>query len=675
VTEINEQSQERLLLWRQRNVLHVGCDCGDLLAAVEPAYGVGVDTDPKAIELAKKRFGHLNFHVAEPHDLQLDEKFDYVLICNSLGRWHDIQKVLEHIHPLTDENTRIVITYYNHLWEAVLSLGSLIGIRQPYKYQNWLPADDIENLLKLSDFDVIRSTSYLMMPKRIWPLTAFFNYFLSLLPGFRFFNLVNLVVARPKPIACKDEDLSVSVIVPCRNERGNVEDAIKRIPQMGRETEIIFVDGSSTDGTAEEIQRQIERYPDQKISLIHQGDGVGKGDAVRKGFAAATGDVLVIQDADLTAPPEDLPKFFKALRDGKGEYINGSRLVYPMEKQAMRFLNLLGNKFFGSLFSWLLGQRFRDTLCGTKMIRKKDYELIAANRSYFGDFDPFGDFDLIFGAVKQNLKVAEVPVTYRARVYGTTNISRFRHGWLLIKMSWIAFKKIKWLGGITVDSAKNTLEKLKLLPYGEYAGVNRADPLRFYYWPVLGGLYRRRVELCLDQCSGGQRVLEVGFGSGVTFLNLSDKYEEIYGIDLTAEAEAVSAVFKKKQIKTNLQNGNVMSMPYEDNYFDTVLLISILEHLKPADQQLAFQEIRRVLKPGGQVVYGVPIERGLMVIMFRLLGYDIREHHFSTEKDVLSAAQSVFDKQQVIQMKSIFGPVYEVGHFIKADAGKSDEDS
>jgi glycosyltransferase involved in cell wall biosynthesis len=243
-----------------------------------------------------------------------------------------------------------------------------------------------------------------------------------------------------------NKDLSVSVIVPCRNERGNIADAISRTPDMGRQTEIIFVDGNSTDGTVEEIEKQIKGHPERKIRLIHQGNGRGKGDAVRKGFAAAAGDVLVIQDADLTAPPEDLPKFFAALRDGKGEYINGSRLVYPMEKQAMQFLNLLANKFFGMLFTWLLGQRFRDTLCGTKMIRKTDYEVIAANRAYFGDFDPFGDFDLIFGAVKQNLKVIEVPVAYRARTYGSTNISRWRHGWLLLKMSWIAFKKIKWLG-------------------------------------------------------------------------------------------------------------------------------------------------------------------------------------------------------------------------------------
>jgi len=461
-----DRAQKQLLKWRRRNryyynwleriyrfvvrpgsrVLHVGCECGDLLAAVKPSYGVGVDADPAAIELAKTRFPDLNFYVMDPHEMELDEKFDYVLICNSLGLWRDIQQVFERIRPLTKPSTRIVITYYNYLWEGILRLGSRLGLRRPHPYQNWLPPADIANLLYLSDFDVIRTDSFVMLPKRVPPLTTLCNYVLSLLPGFRLLNLINLVVARPMPRPRRDEDLSVSVVVPCRNERGNIEEAVKRIPEMGRRTEIIFVDGNSTDGTVEEIERQIKEHPERKILLIHQGDGVGKGDAVRKGFAAATGDVLVIQDADLTAPPEDLPKFFKALRDGKGEFINGSRLVYPMEKQAMRFLNLLGNKFFSKLFTWLLGQRFRDTLCGTKMIRRKDYEMIAANRSYFGDFDPFGDFDLIFGAVKQNLKVVEVPVTYRARTYGTTNISRFKHGWLLLKMSWVAFKKIKWLG-------------------------------------------------------------------------------------------------------------------------------------------------------------------------------------------------------------------------------------
>jgi SAM-dependent methyltransferase len=458
---------EEVLKWRRRNsyyygwleriyrfavrpdsrVLHVGCECGDLLAAVSPSYGVGIDANSEYIAAANARFGHLYFHCMDPHEMKLDEKFDYVLICNSLGRWHDIQKVLENVQRLCTEDTRIVITYYSYLWEYVLRMGSLLRLRRPHPYQNWLPPQDITNLLHLSGFETVRSDSYVIMPKRIPPLTSIFNYFLSLLPGFRQLNLVNFIVARPLPRPKADSDLSVSVIVPCRNERGNIAEAVRRIPKMGGHTEIIFVDGNSTDGTVQEIERQIKEHPERSIHLIHQGDGVGKGNAVRKGFAAAKGDVLVIQDADLTAPPEDLPKFFAAIRDGKGEYINGSRLVYPMEKQAMRFLNLLANKFFGALFTWLLGQRFRDTLCGTKMLSRKNYQLIAANRSYFGQFDPFGDFDLIFGAVKQNLKVIEVPVGYRARSYGATNISRFRHGWLLLRMSWTAFKKIKWLGG------------------------------------------------------------------------------------------------------------------------------------------------------------------------------------------------------------------------------------
>jgi len=187
----------------------------------------------------------------------------------------------------------------------------------------------------------------------------------------------------------------------------------------------------------------IEKYPDKKITLIHQGNGTGKGDAVRKGFATARGDVLMILDADLTVPPEDLPKFMNAITSGKGEFINGTRLVYPMEKGAMRVLNLIANKMFSLGFTWLLEQRFRDTLCGTKVIFKKDYDKIVAGRKFFGDFDPFGDFDLIFGASKLNLKIVEIPISYKERIYGSTNISRFRHGWLLLKMWFVALFKLK----------------------------------------------------------------------------------------------------------------------------------------------------------------------------------------------------------------------------------------
>jgi len=210
---------------------------------------------------------------------------------------------------------------------------------------------------------------------------------------------------------------------------------------------------------------------------------------------------------------------------------------------------------------------------------------------------------------------------------------------------------------------------LRMLPREAYRGVNKDDPIRFYYWPIIGRMYRRRVELCLTECRGGQRVLEVGFGTGLTFLNLRDMYDEIHGLDLTASIEEVKAVFDALAIPTFLQNGDVLTMPYADGFFDTVLLISILEHLKPHELEQAFREIHRVLKPGGQVVYGAPVERPFMVVMFNLLGYDIRKAHFSTEKQIAEAAAKFFKKMRIIQMKStppLFGAVYEVGHFMKA---------
>jgi len=235
---------------------------------------------------------------------------------------------------------------------------------------------------------------------------------------------------------------STTIVIPCRNERGNIEAAVQRIPPFGGHQEIIFVDGHSTDGTIEEIQHVMAAYPDKDIRLLVQ-DGTGKGDAVRKGFAQATGDILMILDADLTMPPEDLPKFYDAIASGKGEFINGCRLVYPMESQAMRTLNLLGNKFFSMAFSWLLNQRIKDTLCGTKVLFRRDYERLVTNRHYFGDFDPFGDFDLLFGASKLNLHILEIPIRYQDRTYGSTNIQRFAHGWLLLKMTVYGFFRLK----------------------------------------------------------------------------------------------------------------------------------------------------------------------------------------------------------------------------------------
>lgn len=426
-------------------VLEIGSGTGDLLNALEPSRGVGVDLNPAMVELAARKYPHLTFVAGDGEDLPVSEKFDYVVLSDTVGHFSDVQKAFSMLRKVTYQRSRIILTYYNYLWEPVLRLGERLGMKMPQPEQNWLSQPDLENLFYLNDYEVIRREYKLLLPKRIPLLSTLCNKIVANLPVFQRLALVQLLIAREIGLPRNEHEFTCSVVIPCKNERGNIREAVQRIPPLGSHTEILFVEGGSTDGTEQEVRRVIAAFPEKDIRLVPQGEGRGKGDAVRKGFAAAAGDILMILDADLTVPPEDLPKFLGALASGKGEFINGSRLVYPMEGEAMRFLNTLGNKFFSRAFTYLLSQRFKDTLCGTKALFRKDYERIAAGRHYFGDFDPFGDFDLIFGAAKLDLKIVEVPIRYRRRTYGTTQISRFRHGWLLLKMCVFALRKIKFV--------------------------------------------------------------------------------------------------------------------------------------------------------------------------------------------------------------------------------------
>jgi len=431
----------RFLVPEGKKVLEVGCGLGDLLAAVKPAYGLGIDISEKMVEEACKRHPGLEFEAMNAEELELVETFDAIILSDVVGHIPDVQKALQQLRKCCVKDTRIVISYYNILWEPVLKLAEMLGLKMPQQHQNWLSPADISNLLHLTGFEVVKTERRLLLPRYVPLLSGLCNRFLAFLPGFRKLCLCNYLVARPLG-KHRQKSFSTSVVIPCRNEKGNIEAAIQRMPRFGKGVEIIFVDGHSTDGTPDEIQRVIRKYPKRDIKFLVQ-DGEGKGDAVRKGFSRASGDILMILDADLTVPPEDLPKFYKAIASGQGEFINGCRLVYPMQEQAMRLLNMLGNKFFAMAFSWLLNQRIKDTLCGTKVIFRHDYLKLDAGREYFGDFDPFGDFDLLFGASKLNLRIIEIPVRYQDRSYGQTNISRFSHGWLLLKMTFYAFFKLK----------------------------------------------------------------------------------------------------------------------------------------------------------------------------------------------------------------------------------------
>lgn len=438
------ESYLRFLVPEGASVLEIGCGTGELLASLSPGRGVGVDISPEMVRIARQNYPELKFMVDDLENLQLTETFDYVIVAETIGHVEDIQIAFRELHKVCTSQSRVIIIYYNYLWAPVMKFAELTGIRMRQSLQHWLPLQDIANLLYLEDFDVIRKGYRVLLPVKIPLLSTFCNKFLANMPLFWKMAITEVLVARPMTQRKAPEDVTCTVLVPCRNEKGNIEQAVLRTPEMGRRMEIIYVEGGSSDGTYEECLRVQGKYPDRDITVLQQ-DGKGKGDAVRKGFAAAKHDVLMILDADLTVPPEDLPKFFSAITRGKGEFINGSRLVYRMEKQAMRFLNVLGNKFFSRTFTYLLEQRIRDTLCGTKVLWKEDYEKIRAGRKYFGEFDPFGDFDLIFGAMKLNLKLVEVPIRYRERTYGETQISRFRHGVMLLKMAYFALWKIKWI--------------------------------------------------------------------------------------------------------------------------------------------------------------------------------------------------------------------------------------
>ena len=423
-------------------VLELGCGTGDLLHAVKPSQGTGLDFSERMLERAKKKYPNLEFVHADALTYRSKQTYDYVIISDLLSSLWDIQGMFHNLRKFVNPRTKIIISTYNYIWEPVLRLGEILGIKAKQPLQSWLSTNDIENLLQLEDFEIVKVDRKLLFPKYIPIIHFIFNVFLANLPGINRFNLIKFITARPRIM--KPMEYSITIVVPARNEKGNIENAIKKTPAFGSHQEFIFIEGHSQDNTHEEMLRVQQKYPDKDIKVMKQ-SGKGKGNAVREAFDAASCDILMILDADLTTPPEDMPKFYFALSENHGEFINGCRLVYPMEKEAMRFFNFLGNKFFGWFFSYLLGQRLKDTLCGTKVLFKKDYELIKANRNYFGDFDPFGDFDLLFGAAKLNLKIAEVIVRYRDREYGSTQISRFKHGLLLIRMSLFAARKIKFI--------------------------------------------------------------------------------------------------------------------------------------------------------------------------------------------------------------------------------------
>ena len=453
----------RSLVPKGSSVLELGSGTGNLLAVLEPSKGLGLEISPEMVRVAQRNHPELEFAVGDAETFHIsDARFDFVVASDLVGELEDISAMLDRVREVSNQDTRLVLTFHNPALEGALRAAQRAGRAMTPSRQNWVGRTTMTNLLELADFRLEKIQHGMLVPLRVPLVASLANRHLSGRRAFQYIDLVNIVVARPVIPRPQSKLLSVTVLIPCRNEVHNVGPAVERTPEMGSHTEILFVDGASTDGTKERIEELIDQNrgirdirlllqvpdadygrpkddPDAPTVMLK----LGKGDAVRKGFDVASGEVLMILDADLTVPPEDLPRFLEPIASGKADFVNGTRLVYPMEERAMKFVNYVGNWFFGVLFTWLLEQPIRDTLCGTKALRKVDYQKIKAGRAHFGDFDPFGDFDLLFGAARSGLRIVEVPVRYRRRTAGVTKVRVSQHGWLLVGMSLIAFRRLK----------------------------------------------------------------------------------------------------------------------------------------------------------------------------------------------------------------------------------------
>lgn len=430
----------RRLIPVNSSLLEVGCGDGYLLSQLENTDITGIDLSSVQIGLAKKRIPYGEFVMQSGEDLSLTRTYDYIILSETINQASDVQRLFERLNTVAHSKTRLILNFYHTAWRPLLGLATRLGLKAKQPPSNWLNSDDVKNLLDLSGWEFIKQQKRILLPFRLFGIDRLVNRYIA--PMVPWLCLTTLQIARPRHTE-RSKPPSVSVIIPARNEAGNIHAAIKRMPRLGSHMELIFIEGHSKDNTWQEIQRVVKLESDRWDIVALQQTGKGKGNAVREAFDVAKGDILMILDADLTMPPEELTKFYHALADGKAEFCNGVRLVYPMEKEAMRFLNLCANKFFGILFTWALDQPIKDTLCGTKTLFKRDYLRIQQNRSYFGEFDPFGDFDLLFGADHLLLKIIDIPIRYRDRTYGSTNISRWHHGLLLLRMLMVAIRKLK----------------------------------------------------------------------------------------------------------------------------------------------------------------------------------------------------------------------------------------
>src|SRR3989338_2088423 len=416
---------------KNKNILEVGSADGYLLNELCPNRGVGVDISAQMIDIARKKFPHLNFVNSSIENYSYVHSFDYIVLSNILEFVSDLYIFFSAMASKASPKTKMIITSINPLWEPAMKLATRLKMRIPVQMKNFVTSKDIENMLNISGWEVIESNYRMFSPVKIPLISFFLNKLIPRLPVLKNLCIIQFIIAKPKQLFTIDHSLSCSVIIPCHNEEGNIEECIDRIPSLGSFTEVVVVDDGSNDKTAT-LVKNIQSGK-KRVRLISYTPNKGKGHAVKTGFESATGDILIILDADMAVLPEELSKFYMVLASSQAEFINGTRMLYDMAPGAMKFINYLGNKIFGIILSFIIGQRNTDTLCGTKAFYNSDYMNFKMRRC------PWGDFDLLFEAARMKLKTVEMPVHYFPRREGRSKMKAFKHGLMLLKMCWYGF--------------------------------------------------------------------------------------------------------------------------------------------------------------------------------------------------------------------------------------------
>jgi len=364
-----------------------------------------------------------------------------ILLNGNLNHDLDIEATLAAIKPRLTRLSRVIVILYNPYFRGIFWLATRLGMRSGAVPSTFVTRESMTALGKLSGYEIVQLSPAGYSPWRLLGVGDAINWAMPMVPLLRWLGFAAVTVLRP--VAAVTTPPSLSIVIPCRNEKGNIEAALQRLPSFPGAVEVIYVEGHSSDGTWEEVQRVTAEYGARLTVSAYRQTGKGKSDAVRLGFSKARHELITILDADLTMPPEMLPRFYNAYCSGLADFVNGTRLVYPMEGEAMRFLNRLGNEFFARALSYVLDSHLNDSLCGTKLLRRDDYARMIRWRGDFGDVDPFGDFELLFPAAILGLGIIDVPVYYRARSYGATQIHRFRHGLMLLRMTAIGLFRVK----------------------------------------------------------------------------------------------------------------------------------------------------------------------------------------------------------------------------------------